>query len=161
MKVPPGPNVDHQWVSANVYDALRHFVRTNGFGVVLPAPLDVLVQREPLRTRQPDVLYLNAERTGVRRRADIIGMNFLEAPPDLLVEVLSPSNSRREVQEKLQDYRQIGVYECWLFSPEAETVEIIDLTGDDAGTTAVFSAEDTLQSGLLPGFSLDLRTVFD
>ena len=160
MIVPPGPNVDHQGIMLNVFEQLRGFVRGQGLGLVFAAPLDVLVQREPLRTRQPDVLYLNSERTGIRERADYRGMNFLEVPPDLVVEVLSPSNSRREIQSKLRDYRQVGVYECWLVSPEAETVEIIDLAGVDAATTAVFGVEDTLQSSLLPGFSLELQAVF-
>ena len=118
------PNADHQWLSGEVYWKLRDFIEPRGLGVVLFAPLDLLIQREPLRTRQPDVLYLSAERTGVKGRRELRGMQVLEVAPDIVVEVLSPSNSRRDTQEKLEDYRRLGVLECWLVSPEAETMEV-------------------------------------
>ncbi len=119
-----------------------------------------MISRHPLRVRQPDVLCLNSQRTGIRERSDVVGMNFLEVPPDLTVEVLSPSNTRREVQGKLEDYRQIGVYECWLVSPVAETVEIITLTGQEPKSVAIFGVDATLRSELLPGIALDLREAF-
>jgi Uma2 family endonuclease len=160
MIVPPGPNVDHQWILLEMYSRLSNFARTVGIGIVLAAPLDVMIQRRPLRVRQPDVLFLNTQRTGIRRRADVIGMNFLELPPDLVVEVLSPSNNRREMANRMQDYQQIGVYECWLVSPEAETIEIISLTAAEPESTAIFGVEDTLRSDLLSGFELNLTEVF-
>ena len=160
MYMPPGPNVDHQGISQHVNIQLAGFIHFHRLGLVFTAPLDVLVQREPLRTRQPDLLYLNSERTGIRQRADYSGMNFLEVSPDIVVEILSPSNTRRELDAKLRDYQQIGVYQCWVFSPEAETAEIVDLTGSEPKTVAVFGVEETLRSDLLPGFELNLREVF-
>lgn len=160
MYMPPGPNLSHQWILQRFFRALAEFVEDHGIGIVLPAPLDVMISRQPLRVRQPDVLYLNFQRTGIRERADVIGMNFLEAAPDLTVEVLSPSNTRREVQGKLEDYRHIGVYECWLVSPEAETVEIISLTGQEPESVAIFGVDATLRSELLPGIALNLREAF-
>ncbi len=160
MYMPPGPSLTHQWILQRFFRALAEFVEDNGTGVVLPAPLDVMISRHPLRVRQPDVLYLNSQRTGIRERSDVVGMNFLEAPPDLTMEVLSPSNTRREVQGKLEDYRRIGVYECWLVSPEAETVEIISLTGQEPESVAIFGVDATLRSELLPGIALDLREAF-
>ena len=160
MIVPPGPNVDHQVIMQRVNVRLAAFVEAQGLGLVVPAPLDVLVQRDPLRTRQPDVLYLNADRTGIRERSDYKGMNFLETPPDLVVEVLSPSNTRSEMRNKLRDYQQIGAYECWLVSPEAETVEIINLTGEEPQSAAVFGVDEMFHSDLLEGFAMDLGAVF-
>ena len=58
MYVPPGPSVDHQWIQYEVAARLGQFVRPRGMGVVLTAPLDVMIQREPLRVRQPDILFL-------------------------------------------------------------------------------------------------------
>ena len=60
----------------------------------------------------------------------------------------------------MQDHQQIGVYECWLVSPEAETIEIISLTAAEPESTAIFGVEDTLRSDLLPGFELNLTEVF-
>ena len=87
-------------------------------------------------------------------------MHFLELPPDIVVEILSSSNTRREMDEKLQDYQRIGVYQCWILSPEAETTEIVDLTGDKPRTLAILGVDETLTSNLLPGFELRLQEVF-
>ncbi len=160
MIVPPGPSVDHHGIMLNVFTQLRGFVVDRGLGLVFTAPLDVLVQHDSLRVRQPDVLYLNAERTGIRERSDYKGMIFLERPPDLVVEVLSPSNTRSEMRNKLRDYQQIGAYECWLVSPEAETVEVINLTGEEPQSAAVFGVDEMFHSDLLEGFAMDLGAVF-
>ena len=160
MHMAPSPAVDHQWIQYEVASRLGHFVRSGALGVVLNAPLDVMIQREPLRVRQPDVLFLNSQRTGIKVRSDIIGMPFIEVSPDIVIEILSPSNTRRDMESRLEDYQQIGVYQRWLFSPQAETAEIIDLTGNAPRSLALFGVNDTLRSDWLPGFELSLAEVF-
>ena len=54
----------------------------------------------------------------------------MEGAPDLVAEILSPGNSRGEIEEKLADYARLGVRECWLISPEARTVEVLALAED-------------------------------
>ena len=56
---------------------MTRFVRDGELGVVLVAPRDVLIRREPLRVRQPDILYLSAARAGVRRPSDLVGQSRL------------------------------------------------------------------------------------
>jgi Uma2 family endonuclease len=58
----PSPFPLHQWYRANIMEHLRPFVQKRKLGVVLSAPCDVVIRIEPLRTRQPDVLYLSKER---------------------------------------------------------------------------------------------------
>ena len=158
--MPPAPTPDHQWVMMELAVRLIGFVSERGAGVVLAAPVDLLIQREPLRTRQPDILYLNAERTGIRGRADLQGLQFLEIPPDLVVEVLSPSNTRQDIESRLNDYRRIGVMECWLVSPEAETIEVRKLSAEGDSTLDIFGIEGTLSSQVLGDFSLPVRGIF-
>ena len=129
-------------------------------GVVLAAPVDLMIRRSPLRTRQPDVLYLNAERTGITGPAELRGLQFLETTPELVVEVLSPSNSRRDIEDKLADYKRIGVLEYWLVSPEAETVDVLNLLPDEASTEAIFGVDGTLISKALSEFTLPIREIF-
>ena len=160
MLRPPAPTWDHQWIAQEIFARLRDFVNERSAGVVFMAPVDLLIQREPLRTRQPDVLYLNAERTGIRGRAQLQGIQFLEIAPDLVVEILSPSNTRRDIESKLEDYMNIGVRECWLVSPEAETIEIVLLSAEEAATEAIFGVDGTLRSEVLGGFSLPIREIF-
>ncbi len=160
LLLPPAPTPDHQWIAQEIFISLRSFVNERDLGVVLMAPVDLLIQREPLRTRQPDILYLSAERTGIRGRAQLRGLPFLEIPPDLVVEVLSPSNTRRDIESKLEDYRRIGVRECWLVSPEAETIEVLHLSAQEAAAASIFGIDGTLRSEVLGDFTLYVRDIF-
>jgi Uma2 family endonuclease len=159
MLMPPAPTADHQWIMLELAVRLRSFVNERDLGVVLAAPVDLLIQRQPLRTRQPDILYLGGERTGIRGRAELRGLQFLEMPPDLVVEVLSPNN-RRDTEGKLEDYRRIGVRECWLVSPEAETIEVLSFSAEEAASAGIFGIEGTLSSQVLGDFSLYVRDIF-
>ena len=160
LLMPPAPNADHQWIMLEISVRLRSFVNERDLGVVVPAPVDLLIQREPLRTRQPDILYLSAARTGIRGRDQLQGLQFLELAPDLVVEVLSHSNRRLYIEDKLADYRAIGVKECWLVSPEAETVEVLRLSAETTATVATFGVDETLRSEVLAGFTLLIREIF-
>ncbi len=156
----PGPTPLHQWVMLEIFAPLTHFVEERGLGVVLVAPLDLVIRREPLRTRQPDILYLSAERSGIRGVADLRGLQVLEVAPDLVVEVLSPSNTRRDIESKLEDYRGLGVLECWLASPEAETIEVLRLSAEGITSVGIFGIDGTVRSEAISDFSLRLRDVF-
>lgn len=160
LHVAPSAIPDHQWITGEIFVRLWEFVMVNGLGIVLTAPSDLLIQRQPLRVRQPDIMFFNAERTGFLGRSHLKGLQIFEVPPDLVVEVLSPSNSRRDIQDKLEDYRQIGVLECWLVDPETDTVGVIKLTSEGIAPEAVYGAEDTLRSAVLEGLELPLRQIF-
>ncbi len=77
-----------------------------------------------------------------------------------MVEVLSPSNTRRDLEGKLADYRAIGVRECWLVSPEAETLEVVSLSGQGPEVIDIIGVDGSLRSGILEDFTLDLGEVF-
>ena len=161
LVMPPGPLLgEHQWVSNEIAMSLRPFLRATGLGIVLPAPSDIVIRREPLRVRQPDLMVVNEELTGIARPSDLVGLRFLEQPPLLVVEIMSPSNNRREIEEKVLDYRNIGVLECWLASFPTRTVEVLCLTAEAATSTGVYGMGDTLSSVVLPGFALPITDVF-
>jgi len=158
--MPPAPSPAHQWYMMELAVRLRGFVNERGLGVVLTAPVDLIIRREPLRTRQPDILYLSAERTGIKGVSELQALQALETPPDLVVEILSPSNTRREIGTKLDDYCRAGVLECWLVSSEAETIEVLRLSTDEAITEAIFGVDGTLHSEILGDFSLPMKELF-
>lgn len=155
----PAPTPTHQWIMQEIFVLLRSFVNERNIGVVLMAPVDLLIQREPLRTRQPDVLYLSAQRSGIKGPSQLRGMQMLEISPDLVVEVLSPSNTRRDIEDKLEDYRKAGVPECWLVSPEAETVEVLGLSTEGITPVTIYGVDETLRSEVLSDFALRLRDI--
>ncbi|MCH7653545.1 MAG: Uma2 family endonuclease, partial [Chloroflexi bacterium] len=124
LKMAPSPTRKHQEILGQLYHLLRNFLDETRLGSAFIAPLDVVIEREPLKIRQPDLLFVSNE------RAEILH-DIVEGAPDLVVEILSPSNSRADIQEKLDDYAGLGVSECWLVSPEGRTVEV--LTAAESG----------------------------
>jgi len=150
----PSPTPIHQRIAARIHLKLGRFVMEHQLGEVFFAPLDILVQREPLRTRQPDLMFIRAE------REEIIG-DVIEGAPDLVIEILSPRSTRAEVREKLADYSAIGVSECWLVSPEAQTVEVLRLQDHEWARQEIYGVGDVVTSPLLPGFSLTVSEIFD
>ena len=159
MIMAPSPLPIHQWVAANLFRALDPFVRERRLGVLLFAPLDIVIRRAPLRTRQPDLLFLSAERSGITGGTQLTGLQLLEQAPDLVVQILSPANTRREITDKLEDYRSIGVRECWSVSPEAQTVEVMRLSSEGMQTLDIFGTGMTIRSEILEGFAFRARGV--
>jgi Uma2 family endonuclease len=150
----PSPTPQHQRVSRNLFRLLDGFVTGQAVGEVLYAPIDVLVQREPLRTRQPDLLYVSTE------RQSIIGSQHIEAGPDLVVEILSSGNARVEMEAKLEDYWSLDVQECWRVSPEGRTVEVLQHTTSGFARTGLYGVGDTLISSVLPDLRINVANIW-
>ena len=148
------PNPSHQTIVQELLLKLTPFVREHQLGRVFVAPLDVVIRREPLRTRQPDVMFIGQE------RRFIIGPQVIEGAPDLVIEVLSPTNTRQELQGKLDDYRTIGVREAWVVSPEARTVEVLQLASGAMQRLGLYGLGDLLASQVLPDLRLTVDDIF-
>ncbi len=148
-----GPTRSHQTISGNIYRPLQRFVSEHGLGWVWYAPLDVIVRQEPLRVRQPDLLFVSNENSG------ILG-DRIHGGPDLVVEILSPSNTRVDIESKLADYAQIGVRECWIVSPQARTVEALGLESGQYSRLFLSGLGDTVESEILSGFHLPVSQIF-
>ena len=119
LVMPPGePLGEHPWTINVILGALLPYLADSGLGLAFAAPYDVLIRRDPLRVRQPDILVVNSESTGIDRPSPTWWAchSRIERPPLLVVEVLSPSNTPRDIEQRLADYRSIGVPECWLAS---------------------------------------------
>jgi Uma2 family endonuclease len=159
LHMTPSPTKRHQRLVLRIAMLLESFVSERNLGEVLPAPMDVLIEKHPrLRTRQPDILYLSRQKeTSISSDED---NDFIATAPELVVEILSNSESRRRIREKLNDYHRIGIRECWLVSPEAETIEVLDLSGETMTTTALYGINDHLSSKVLPDFSLPVNRIF-
>ncbi len=153
MIMPPSPNVEHQTILRQLFLKLHQHVDDDDLGQVWFAPLDMVIQREPLRTRQPDLLFVSGARAG------IVGQ-VIEGAPDLVVEILSPSNTRSAMEEKLADYAHREVQECWLVSPEARSVEVMELGEGQWQRVGIFGLGDQVHSQVLPGLDLAVAEVF-
>ena len=155
MIMSAAPNIHHQTTLGNLNEPVRRFVRQNQLGGVWFAPLDVVVQQEPLRTRQPDLLFISNARTA------IIFEGRVHGGPDLVVEILSPSNSRAEIEAKLSDYAQVGVKECWLIAPDGRTVETLQLYVGEWNRLTIRGVGETVETTVLQGLELLVSEIFE
>jgi Uma2 family endonuclease len=103
---------------------------------------------------QPDVLYVSAA------RADRIGEQEITGAPDLVVEVVSPSTSHRDVFDKKRLYEANEVREYWIVDPDSETVEVHTLTDQGLSLHGRHVETGPAASDLLDGFTVDLDALF-
>jgi Uma2 family endonuclease len=146
----PSPQTRHQIVSRNLETVLAIYVQENEWGQIFDAPMDVLLSDATVV--QPDLLFIRKE------RENIIKKNFIEGPPDLIVEILSPGGERLDRQTKMKNYALLGVPEYWIVDYEARILEQFVLRGQLYERAGVFT--DAFSPALFPGLTIDLRSVF-
>lgn len=81
--------------------------------------------------------------------------------PDLIVEILSPSNSKKELQNKYEVYEESGVKEYWVISPEAETVLVYTLLNGKYKASKLLTRGDEIRTPILQGLIIDLEELFE
>jgi len=151
------PTVRHQDVLFNVAAALKSFGRESGQGRMVVAACDVLITDNPLRVRHPDVLFISHGRFGGR---DPLDSDALDPAPELVVEVLSPSDTRGVLSGKLRDYCSVDVRECWAVNLAPQTVEVLRLTPEGEQSVAVYGGGEAIQSFSFPSLSVRVTDVF-
>lgn len=112
-----------------------------------------VVRRDPFAFCSPDLAVILL--------ADMIEEDgFLHSAPELVIEVLSPSNGRFSRKAKLEGYESMCVPEVWVLSPEAETVEILQLEDGRFRTTSVLR-QGLLAPKLFPEAEIDVAAVWE
>jgi Uma2 family endonuclease len=115
--VTAAPRARHQEVVANLVRVLSGPAWKHGLGKVLPGPLTVHLHDELVL--EPDLLFIRTE------RLDIIGADGrVHGPPDLVVEILSPSNRSYDRNLKRKHYLEHGVAELWIVDADEHTVAV-------------------------------------
>lgn len=149
----PSPSVKHQRVSRALgYHLKTYFDTHDPPGEIFFAPLDVTLSHS--NVLQPDILFVSSLRKG------IIGKERVDGAPDLVVEIMSPSNRRKDRLCKMDIYRKAGVLHYWLVDPEENTLEAFALKGGYYSLVAAAGPGDTFYHPVFPGLSLDPGELF-
>jgi Uma2 family endonuclease len=124
--VTPAPSLQHQIILSNLVRALMAHVPSVAPGLLLFAPLDVILADRPHETTivQPDILYIAPDRMSVTSRRG------LEGAPTLAVEILSPSTRTIDRVIKRRLYARYGLPFLWLVDPDARAIEAFVLESD-------------------------------
>lgn len=112
--VPTGS--EHGWFESYLAHSLNSFVLRKKPGWVLTGEPGILIRRNPDTIRAADVVFVSKER--IRR----LPRGFLEVAPELVVEIMSPSDPWQDIRSKLDDYFSIGVERVWIVEPDRRTV---------------------------------------
>ncbi len=151
MAPPPGER--HQFTSSNLLVALMNFVKPRKLGRVYTAPLGVRLPRAGAIV-QPDVVFVAAARA-----AEVIAEEGLRGAPDLIVEILSPSNWLTDRRDKFQLYQENGVREYWIVEPQLCVAEVFVLRGNQFTLLGRWSAGEIARSEILAGFEIALNEI--
>jgi len=152
------PTERHQDLLLTIGTLLRAHGRTSGQGKAIVAPCDVLIRRTPLRTRQPDVLLIGNGRRAQNRRSDDPAP--LDPAPELVVEILSPSDTSVMLRDKIADYCTVDVRECWIVDSTARTVEVLRLTPQGSASIGAFGEGEIVRSIAFPDLAIAVEAIF-
>jgi len=153
----------HGAVGANAGYWLMDHVRRHPTGRVYGAETGFILFRNPDTVRAPDAAFLRFPRAD--HPLDQPG--FVDGPPDLAVEVVSPGDTAREVTAKVDDYLTAGTPLVWVVRPSERTVTVHRrVAGADgavgAAETSVLGEGDVLNGGdVLPGLAVAVGRLFD
>jgi Uma2 family endonuclease len=147
----PSPSWDHATTIMNLIALLLPVVSALK-GIVRTVPLDVFFPgADPV---QPDIVVLLPDRSAEPSRRG------LEGSPDLVIEVLSPSNRGHDLLTKRALYARAGVREYWLVDPNARTIEMLVLDHDAFHTVQRAAGNEMVVSPLLGSATFALESIF-
>ncbi len=152
LHMAPAPIPMHQENKGNLFAELRDYGRKHNAGKAYDAPIDVILPNvaEPV---QPDVLFI------VKDRLHIVKPNRIEGAPDIIVEVLSPSNWNIDRGKKFRAYAKAGVREYWIVDPRARTIELFVLREGVYDLIGNYSVSATVRSKVLLGFEVKVEEI--
>jgi len=148
------PSTYHQLISGELFKQIAVYL-TGKPCKVISAPYNVRLFYEEDESDdelvQPDIsIICDREKRGPEG---------CRGAPDMVVEILSPSNTAIDMEEKFHLYREAGVREYWLVNPKNKTVKT-HLFADGKTHVLSYAATDKAEVGIFPGFAVDLDPVF-
>ena len=158
FKMSPAPNRYHQEISGNLYFNLAKILKKSSFNLYA-APFDVRLQKikakdeKVITVVQPDLCVICDE-----NKLDEKGCN---GSPDLIVEILSPGNSKKEMGIKFDLYEENEVKEYWIVDPSEKTVFVYVLKENKYVGLKPFIEDDNITSSLFPQLNFPLTEIFN
>lgn len=146
----PSPRTIHQRVIVKLFQLINDFVKKGELGEVFIAPYDVILSKHDIV--QPDIIFVSKE------NARIVTELNIQGTPDLVVEILSPSNKEIDLLLKKKLYAASGIKEYWIADPANKSVKLFNLgkTGYEETKTG-----NILKSLVLKGLEIDISGIFE
>jgi Uma2 family endonuclease len=151
IEVLPMPTLEHQEIVLFLISLLRAFINPAKLGRAIIAPYRVRIADG--RFREPDVVFmLQANLSRLENR--------FARGADLVMEVVSEDEPKRDLVDKRADYAQAGIAEYWIVDPRNKTVTVLRLESGQYVTHSEAAVSGQVRSALLDGFTADVAAVF-
>lgn len=149
LELKPSPTTTHQRISGNMEWLLNDSCRSDY--IIIDSPVDVILSET--ETRQPDIVMIHRSREHIIEERAIVG------PPELVIEILSPSTAKTDRTRKKTSYASFDVEEYWIVDPLNLTIEQYMLVPEAStySLNQVFDRDDTVSSDKLPCVSFSVR----
>ena len=159
FKMSPAPSRNHQDISGNLFFELRNFIN-KGSCKLYAAPFDVRLinfkestsDNQITTVVQPDLCII-CDLTKLDTKGCV-------GAPDLIIEILSPGNSKKEMDIKYDLYEENGVREYWIVNPTVQTISIFVLQNDRYIGIKPLIIDSKLQSPTFPDLKFAVKKIF-
>jgi len=148
--ISPAPALRHDLVRQNVFDCLTNFVEARSLGW---ATIRLGYQLSADTVRIPDVSFLPAERL---RGLD--PESRVKAAPALAIEIVSNADRAQDIRQRVDQYLAAGAHAVWVFYPK---IRVVDVSHASRSGSFAREGEKLEEPELFPGFSLELKLVFE
>ena len=149
----PPPGSEHGEITMNLAAPLHRHVKTNNLGVVYAAETGFKLASDPDTVRAPDIAFVRRELIDQNDRVP----GYLSGAPDLVVEVLSPSDTFGKVEGKVTQWLEAGAQTVWVVSPKLHTVTVYRALTD----IVTLTEKDILDGDdVVPGFRINITEIF-
>jgi Uma2 family endonuclease len=147
----PPAGWDHGNYEAEIIVILHNFVKRHKLGRVCGSSGGYRLSDDTVR--EPDVSFVRSARVG-----SVKNKGFAKGYPDLAVEIISPSDSIRQLMRKVKQYFAAGTHTVWIVYPDEQEVQVLEATGTDRW----LKGDDLIEAPeLLPGFSVPISQFFE
>lgn len=152
--VSPAPGLPHQLVLQRLQLALGNYLETDPIGIIVPGAGAVFSDYDSVI---PDLVFVRSKMWD-----KIVANDRFVAAPTLVIEVLSPGNQnrKRDLEAKRKLYERFGVEEYWIVDRENRCVQLFRLRDKKLEETAALHDSDDLKSSSLPGFAVNVSSLF-
>ena len=157
IKKMAAPQERHQRVSGNLYYKVRHYLNNQPCQVRV-APYDVRLQRSMDNTKittvvQPDICIIC--------NPEIIDERGCNGTPDMIIEIVSPNNAKRDVKDKYELYEEAGVKEYWIVFPNDKSINVFLLVDGKYKFDKTYAEEGMINVHTIEGLAINLEEIFD
>jgi len=148
----PSPLEIHQNISMNLSIEIGSYIKKNKLGKLYAAPMDVVLNNENIV--QPDIIFVSIAKSGIVNKR-------IYGAPDFVVEILSPGNTKAEMEAKMNLYGQYDVIEYWIVKPTEQSVDVYYNQAHQMHLHQQAGVEDTIKSKAIEGFELEVKRIFE